>query len=132
VVLVAAYHDWELLDLENVPRAFLSEAPSRVHGDLWSGNLMWTPNQRGEIEGVLIDPAAHTGHREEDLAMLMLFGAPFFEAILEGYNLQAPLVPGFRERFALHNIYPLLAHIAFYDRSYLTQVHRNLDALESC
>ena len=45
------------------------EPPARVHGDLWWGNLMW--DERG---AVLIDPAAHGGHREEDLAMLGMFG----------------------------------------------------------
>jgi fructosamine-3-kinase len=91
---------------------------------------MWADNGHGEVEGVLIDPAAHTGHKEEDLAMLQLFGAQYFDEILEGYNLECPLVPGFRTRFHLHNIYPLLAHVAFYDRGYLTQIHRSLAVLE--
>ncbi|MDR1448588.1 MAG: fructosamine kinase family protein [Candidatus Ancillula sp.] len=115
--------------LETAPEEFLNELPSRVHGDLWSGNLMWTTNSSGEVEGVLIDPAAHTGHREEDLAMLSLFGVQYFEKILEGYNSQYPLTSGFRARFDLHNIYPLLAHVAFYDRSYLSQVYSILEAL---
>src|SRR5690625_2719512 len=50
------------------------EAPARVHGDLWSGKLMWTASG-----GTLIDPAAHGGHRLEDLAMLSLFGAPYLD-----------------------------------------------------
>src|SRR6478752_4834379 len=48
-----------------------AEPASRLHGDLWSGNVLWTAR-----EAVLIDPAAHGGHRETDLAMLALFGAP--------------------------------------------------------
>ena len=38
------------------------DAPARVHGDLWSGNVMWTRDS-GDVQAVLIDPAAHGGHR---------------------------------------------------------------------
>ncbi|TQM37525.1 fructosamine kinase [Pseudonocardia cypriaca] len=41
-----------------------AEPPARLHGDLWSGNVLWSP-----AGAVLIDPAAHGGHRETDLAM---------------------------------------------------------------
>jgi fructosamine-3-kinase len=45
--------------------------PARLHGDLWSGNVLWS------ADGVvLIDPAAHGGHPLTDLAGLTLFGAP--------------------------------------------------------
>ncbi len=57
-----------------------AEPPSRIHGDCWSGNVLWSGGR-----GWLIDPAAHGGHRETDLAMLALFGAPFLDRILAGY-----------------------------------------------
>ncbi len=46
------------------------EPPSRLHGDLWGGNRLIDRAGRSW----LIDPAAHGGHREYDLAMMRLFG----------------------------------------------------------
>ncbi|MGI9125334.1 MAG: fructosamine kinase family protein [Mycobacterium sp.] len=78
------------------------DSPARLHGDLWSGNVMWTPTG-----AVLIDPAAHGGHRETDLAMLALFGCPHLDAVYSGYQSVHPLRSGWRGRFALHQLYPL-------------------------
>ena len=90
--------------------------PARLHGDLWSGNVMWTPDG-----AVLIDPAAHGGHRETDLAMLALFGCPHYDAVLDGYQLARPLRAGWRERIGLHQLYPLLAHVVLFGTGYLRQ-----------
>jgi fructosamine-3-kinase len=75
-----------------------------LHGDLWSGNVMWTSDG-----AVLIDPAAQGGHRETDLAMLALFGCPYFDAVIDGYQSHRPLRDGWRDRVGLHQLYPLLA-----------------------
>ena len=88
----------------------------RLHGDLWSGNVMWTPDGV-----VLIDPAAHGGHRETDLAMLALFGCPHLEAIHRGYQSVHPLGRTWRDRVALHQIFPLLAHVALFGGGYERQ-----------
>jgi fructosamine-3-kinase len=90
-----------------------AEPPSRIHGDLWSGNLMWSDGR-----GWLIDPAAHGGHRETDLAMLALFGAPFLDRILAAYREVTPLADGWKKRVPLHQLHPLLVHVCLFGRAY--------------
>ena len=88
-------------------------APARIHGDLWSGNLLWAPSGP-----VLIDPAACGGHPEADLAMLALFGAPHLEDIRAGYDEVSPPLPGRAQRVALHQLFPLLVHLLLFGRGY--------------
>jgi fructosamine-3-kinase len=92
------------------------EPPARLHGDLWSGNVLWS---RGGAW--LIDPAAHGGHRETDLAMLALFGCPHLDTVLRAYDETAPLAAGRRERVAMHQLFPLLVHVVLFGRGYAAQ-----------
>ncbi len=95
------------------------EPPARIHGDLWAGNVLFS------AEGVvLIDPAAHGGHRETDLAMLALFGTPHLDEILEGYRRQHPLRSGWRDRMPLHQLHPLAVHAAGHGRAYGVELVR--------
>lgn len=89
------------------------EPPSRIHGDLWSGNVQWTDGR-----ALLIDPAAHGGHRETDLAMMALFGTPHLDTVLAAYDEAAPLADGWRARVPLHQLHPLLVHVALFGGSY--------------
>jgi fructosamine-3-kinase len=90
------------------------DPPARLHGDLWSGNVVWTRDG-----AVLIDPAAHGGHRESDLAMLALFGCPFFDQVIDGYQDEEPLRTGWQQRIGLHQLHPLLAHVVLFGSGYV-------------
>ena len=92
-----------------------AEPAARLHGDLWAGNLLWAAV--GDVW--LVDAAgAHGGHRETDLAMLALFGAPHLETILAAYDEVAPLADGWRDRVPLHQLHPLLVHAAMFGGGY--------------
>ncbi|WP_297590185.1 fructosamine kinase family protein [uncultured Corynebacterium sp.] len=111
------------------------DAPlARIHGDLWAGNLLFSP------EGPrFIDPAAHGGHPLTDIAMLELFGAPHFDAIVDGY-VRAGGVLGsvetadaWRARIPIHQLHPLAVHATTHDPSYASALvraaHDTLDAM---
>ena len=89
------------------------EPPSRIHGDLWSGNVVWSLEH-----GTLIDPAAHGGHRETDLAMLALFGLPHLQRLIDAYQDEHPLAEGWQARQPLHQLFPLLVHAAMFGGHY--------------
>lgn len=89
---------------------------ARTHGDLWTGNIMWT-----ESGAVLIDPAAQGGHAEEDLAALAVFGAPHRERIWAAYDEESPLDEGWRERIGLHELHMLMIHCKLFGRGYVSQ-----------
>jgi fructosamine-3-kinase len=95
------------------------EPPARLHGDLWGGNVLAGADGRAR----LIDPAAYGGHREVDLAMLRLFGAPS-ERVFAAYAEAAPLADGHQERVALWQLFPLLVHAALFGGSYGASVQR--------
>jgi fructosamine-3-kinase len=89
------------------------DEPARIHGDLWSGNVMWTADG-----ATLIDPAAHGGHRETDLALLALFGTPFLEQVLAGYQTVHGLADGWPGRVGVHQLHCLLVHAVLFGGGY--------------
>jgi fructosamine-3-kinase len=96
-----------------------AEPPARLHGDLWSGNVMADAHGRPW----LIDPSAYGGHREVDLAMLRLFGAPE-ERVFDVYEEVSPLAEGWRERVGLYQLLPLLVHALLFGGSYRSAAER--------
>ena len=91
------------------------EPPARLHGDLWSGNVLASGGRP-----YLIDPAAHGGHREVDLAMLRLFGAPS-PRTMAAYEEVAPLADGHADRVGLYQLFPLLVHAVLFGGGYVAQ-----------
>jgi fructosamine-3-kinase len=95
-----------------------AEPPARLHGDLWSGNVL------GDADGHpwLIDPWAYGGHREVDLAMLSLFGSP--ARTIAAYEELTPLADGWQKRVGLYQLLPLLVHAALFGGSYAKAAER--------
>lgn len=100
-----------------------AEQPARLHGDLWWGNV-----HACDGEPVILDPAVYGGHREVDLAMLALFGG-LPDELIAGYEDVWPLADGWRDRIALHQLYPLAAHACLFGGGYGAEVRR---VLASC
>lgn len=103
--------DWNLNEIK----------PRLVHGDLWSGNLLFCNDQP-----YLIDPSIAYSNPEQDLAMLHLFGSPLsfdqFDTILEN----AGLPGGIAERIPFWQIYPLLVHVNIFGSSYVRSLEKTI------
>ncbi len=100
------------------------ELPSRIHGDLWNGNILYAANSC-----FVIDPAAHFGHRESDIAMLKLFSAPYEQIIIDSYNKTYPLSEGWQYRVGLHQLFYLLVYCVLFGGSYGISTGRKADLL---
>lgn len=87
--------------------------PARIHGDMWAGNVLSTPDGL-----TLIDSAAHGGHPVTDLALLELFGYPHLEVIKSSYAEASKLDSGWRELIGLHQLHPLLVHAQLFGGGY--------------
>lgn len=97
-----------------LPGILTDEAPSLLHGDLWSGNFM--SDSAGNA--CLFDPAVYYGNREIEIAFTKLFGG-FDRQFYNAYQEAFPMEPGFEERADIYNLYPLLVHVNLFGDSYL-------------
>ncbi|MDP3644840.1 MAG: fructosamine kinase family protein [Bacteroidota bacterium] len=86
--------------------------PSLIHGDLWSGNYMYTA--KGPA---LIDPACYYADREMELGMMQLFGG-FSVQVWDAYQQEFPLQKGWKERIHLYQLYHVLNHYLLFGGSY--------------
>ncbi len=94
---------------------------SLLHGDIWSGNLLF---QNDKL--YLIDPALYYGHNEVELAFIMMFntfGKRFFDIYNEIYPIEKEF---FKYRYKVYQIYPYLVHIRKYGAMYLPTLKRLL------
>lgn len=89
------------------------EPPTLVHGDLWAGNRVVDASGASW----LIDPSCHWGHREQDIAMMQLFGG-FGPEVLDGYHDTFPLAEGWRNRVPTFQLVPLLVHALLFGGGY--------------
>lgn len=101
---------------DKIKDIFPNEKPCMLHGDLWNGNKMNTPDGP-----CVFDPAVYYGHREMDLAMTKLFGG-FNSEFYDAYENAYPLQKNWKSRVELCNLYPLLVHVKLFGTSYLHEV----------
>ncbi len=95
---------------------FLNEStkhPSILHGDLWSGNVIY-----GENKVYLIDPAVYFGDREVDLAMTEMFGG-FGKEFYDAYEKQYPCSKYYDTKRVIYNLYHYLNHYNLFGNGYL-------------
>jgi fructosamine-3-kinase len=102
--------------IERLPAILPPEAaPSLIHGDLWSGNVLAT--ERGPA---LVDPSCAYADREMEFGITTLFGGLPPRA-WAAYEEAWPLPRGWRERNPLYQVYHLLNHAALFGGGYLAQ-----------
>lgn len=100
--------------------------PSLLHGDIWSGNILF--NRNG---ATLIDPAISFGDKEMELAFIMMFDT-FGETFFDNYTKVHPLSADFYEvKVPLYQIYPTLVHVALYGSSYVNNLENLLKRLKA-
>lgn len=99
--------------VEKMPQLLSHQTiPSLIHGDLWSGNYMYTANGPA-----LIDPACYYADREMELGMMQLFGG-FSPAVWKAYQEEYPLPEGWQKRIPLYQLYHILNHHLLFGGSY--------------
>lgn len=90
-----------------------SPSPSRLRGDLWSGNVGFDTSGAPFV----FDPCYYYGDRETDLALSEFFGG-FPSKFYAAYNEAYPLNQGYVKRKILYNLYNCLNHFNLFGSTY--------------
>lgn len=107
--------DFHLSDqfMELVPKLIGHHpAPSLIHGDLWSGNYLYTITSPA-----LIDPCACYCDREFEMGIMTMFGV-FSQTVYDAYNEIYPLPAEWRERNPIYQLYHVLNHFYLFGGFY--------------
>lgn len=100
-------------------------APALLHGDLWSGNVMFDRESSW-----LIDPAVYYGDPEADLAMTEMFGGfgkPFYQA----YEAVRPLSAHYGRKREIYNLYHFLNHYNLFGGAYLASCQKAFNSIKN-
>lgn len=90
-------------------------SPALIHGDLWSGNYMYTA--KGPA---LIDPCVCYCDREFEFGIMTMFGG-FSQKVFDAYNEYYPLMPGWKDRNLIYQLYHVLNHYLLFGGFYKQQ-----------
>lgn len=112
--------------IEKLPEllASRSDGYSLLHGDLWSGNLIFDQT----TQPVWIDPSVWFGCREAEFGMILLFGnrsPAFFDA----YQATYPMSKHWRRHAGVYTVYHLLNHVNLFGSGYLAPLRSSLMTL---
>jgi fructosamine-3-kinase len=96
-----------------------------LHGDLWSGNVLFDSNQCW-----LIDPAVYYGDSEVDLAMTEMFGG-FSNAFYHAYFQIRSRSSTYANKRTIYNLYHYLNHYNLFGDSYLSRCREGFWSIEN-
>jgi len=100
---------------------------SLLHGDLWSGNIGFIPEE-GTSRPVVFDPGSYYGDAEADLAMTELFGR-FPQPFYRGYQKYRDISAGYQERRDIYQLFHLMNHALIFGGHYVQQCREVMRSL---
>lgn len=97
---------------------------SLLHGDLWSGNVLYDSD-----DVWMIDPAVYFGDSEADIAMTEMFGggSPVF---YHAYQTVKPFSKVYEKKKIIYNLYHYLNHYNLFGDGYLSACEHGMRVLQ--